>query len=772
MKTRMNSKNFNILSFLHQHDLIYEDAPQKWEQGLPFGNGSIGALIWGDGDPLNLTIDSYELWDLREPFFEDPNYSYARFKELYRNGKAKEILDMRQVHLANITPTRLPALRLEMKFGSRVKKFNARLNLATATASGRIVLNHGSVRWDAYVSAEKDIFVINTQTAGNLRTDVNVSVDHLQQKAVAELKRRGFSSPKTGKTLDISWLYQVIPENGAYLLAWKKVSKKYNKETILVTLIKGEDNKESLIKKASERLADVSMIRKQHKQWWAEFWNKSFISIPDASLESLFYAEMYKLGSCCRSGKFLVTLQGVWSKDDEMPPWNGDYHLDLQPQQCSLPVYATNHLECAEPLYAWAERLVPRFKHECQKFFGCDGIFVPCALGLNGERIYGYTTTDTWPGMGPWLSFHFWLHYLYTHDEEFLKSRAYPFMRLAMQLYAGILEKREDGLYHIPLSTSPESYEYGYQAWGTDTTCDLFLIRFLASTLLKCVEQFSIHEPETEKWTDILNHLAPYPTRQNMSQGLDEQWFKEHHLKWLPDTDYAPRSLCIMKDVPYSFSHRHMTHLMGIYPLGILTIEDSEDAKSTIYDSIKQLWLFGSGKWWGWTLSWVSLIASRARMPEMAYRMLHEYVSNFISSNTFNLNGDFRFSGVSFDNRQVMTLEGGFGAAAAIVEMLLQSWGGKIRVFPSIPSKWKESIFYNLRAEGAFLVSANLRDGKLQWVEVYSEKGITCQLNNSFCCEQVKIEDIKNKKVKKIKGKLLKFSTLAGHTYRIYCCQI
>lgn len=65
MKTRMNSKNFNILSFLHQHDLIYEDAPQKWEQGLPFGNGSIGALIWGDGDPLNLTIDSYELWDLR-----------------------------------------------------------------------------------------------------------------------------------------------------------------------------------------------------------------------------------------------------------------------------------------------------------------------------------------------------------------------------------------------------------------------------------------------------------------------------------------------------------------------------------------------------------------------------------------------------------------------------------------------------------------------------------------------------------------------------------
>lgn len=765
----------NVARFLRRHDFVYEVAPRIWEEGLPLGNGSMGAVIWGDGQPLKLTLDAYELWDVREPRFADKRYSYAHFRSLYRRGRIAEIKDLFEFRRRRIVPTRLPGVRMDVSFGKAVEGSEARLCLADATARGKVSLAEGFVEWEAVVASHEDTLVFRVLPGKHSKPKLEVGYHHLTQTARAELRRRRFHKPQKGRTGGMAWFYQAIPKNGGFLVGWRRIPEKRNGETILLTLLKGDDRRE-LVQRALDQTADaashLTVLRRRHTHWWRRFWNQSFLSIPHGRLENLFYAEMYKLGCCSRPGKLPITLQGPWGLDGEMPPWHGDYHLDMNVQQSYWAVYASNHLACGEPLYAWGMRALPRFREECRKFFGCEGAFAPCALGPNGERIYGYVTAEQWPGNGAWLAWHFWLHYLYSQDEAFLKSLAYPFMREFMQLYANILEKGDDGLYHIPLCNSPEYFENAPEAWGTDTACDLALIRGLGRALLACVAKFSIREPEADRWRDILDNLAPYPTLATMTPGLAEKWENTRIRERMPLNDLRldrlPRSLFIMKDVPYAFSHRHQSHLMAVYPLGLLTIEGTDEDRAAIGDSLQALVRPGQGLWAGHSLPWVSLLASRAGRPAMALNMLEEYAGHFISPNTFHLNGDLSRAGISTLHNHPMTLETGFGAAAAIMEMLLQSWDGRIRVFPAIPPAWREAAFHDLRAEGAFLVSALRRNGAVIWVQIISEKGRPCKLANPFPSPEMILEDLGSHKRTVVRGKTVEFTTKPNSSYRIY----
>jgi alpha-L-fucosidase 2 len=195
-----------------------------------------------------------------------------------------------------------------------------------------------------------------------------------------------------------------------------------------------------------------------------------------------------------------------------------------------------------------------------------------------------------------------------------------------------------------------------------------------------------------------------------------------------------------MEGVPLGFSHRHHSHLMGIYPLGVTTLDtgnkaardsDCKENEVLITQSIKKINKVGYWEWRGWSFPWMSAICARAGNPHLAYWFLKEYFK-FIRDNSMHVNGDSY--GLSFSNftYDPMTLEGGFCAIAAILEMLLQSHNGLIRVFPAVPASWEDMRFDNLRAEGAFIVSAMRSKGKLIYIGIFSEKGGVCKVRNDF----------------------------------------
>ena len=176
----------------------------------------------------------------------------------------------------------------------------------------------------------------------------------------------------------------------------------------------------------------------------------------------------------------------------------------------------------------------------------------------------------------------------------------------------------------------------------------------------------------------------------------------------------------------------HTGHLMAIHPLGLIDLSQGPEAQRTLRASLDELERLGTRAWCGYSFSWLANLAARARDGETAEKALATFAEAFVLRSSFHCNGDQTKKGYSSFTYRPFTLEGNFAYAAGLQEMLLQSHTGTIEVFPAVPEIWKKAAFRTLRAQGAFLVSAERRGGATTRVEVMAEKGGTCRLRSPF----------------------------------------
>ncbi|HRO70914.1 MAG TPA: hypothetical protein PK951_11055 [Chitinophagaceae bacterium] len=178
-------------------------------------------------------------------------------------------------------------------------------------------------------------------------------------------------------------------------------------------------------------------------------------------------------------------------------------------------------------------------------------------------------------------------------------------------------------------------------------------------------------------------------------------------------------------------SHRHLSPYMAIFPLSLIDT-DSEEGRDIVERSIRQIESKGTRQWTGYSFSWMACIYARARQAEKAVSQLQIFASNFCSPNSFHLNGDQKGGEYSSFTYRPFTLEGNFAFARGIHELLLQSRHGYIEIFPAIPAEWKDVSFKNLRAEGAFLVSADKENAVPSQVIITAEQGGLFRLKKPF----------------------------------------
>ncbi len=756
----MRLTDHQLLHFLIRHEMRWEVAPEHWNTGIPLGNGHIGALIWGDGDPLKITLDKYDCWELREQVPDPEVFNYEHLRELVEAGEEEQCeWDLNRAWRLDDKPhpTRLPMPRVEI-YLPMSGDFRAALSLYHASVLGRVGPGAGeeAVRASPEPARETDAFsawIADSQNLLMLRlhgwdlfevrdVDVRVGLDHLTDDAKQTLGDWGYEEPERGRDGDAEWLRLRFPGGGEYVVAWQ-VHEIHRREFLVAIAVLSHNDADDpraeavrLVREAADRQVE---LWEEHAAWWAEWWRACLLTIPDPLLENLFYAEMYKLGCCSRPGGLPITLQALWTADGVMPPWSGDYHLDMNVEESYWPVYASNHLEAGEPLYETFSACLPRWREDCRSFFGFDGIWSGCAIAPDGSHVHGYHGVEFWPGNAAWLAHHYWLHWLYSRDEEFLREQALPMMRGAMQTYMNLLEPDEDGTLHIPLGYSPEWGEGSIARYGPDPACDIALIRWLGESLLAAADRLGIDDPERDRWEETLELLADYPR--------------------------GDGGLRVTANDALWESHRHHSHLMAIHPLGVLNVEQGDGERALIHASILQWIRQGTGHWTGWSFPWASLIASRTGLGNMAWDMLQRYRA-FITPNTFHVNGDYRAFGHSHARYSPMTLEAGFCAAAAIMEMLLQSWGGVIRLFPTVPDCWGDAYFEDLRAEGAFLVGALLAGGKVRYARILSEAGEPCRLRNPWPQSEVTVRGPSGEET--LSGLDLQWETTEGGEYLVF----
>ena len=195
----------------------------------------------------------------------------------------------------------------------------------------------------------------------------------------------------------------------------------------------------------------------------------------------------------------------------------------------------------------------------------------------------------------------------------------------------------------------------------------------------------------------------------------------------------------VSPDEKLAQSHRHVGHCMAIAPLGLLDYHRQGQDREIIDASLEHLVSLGRGNWWGLTFPWMSFLLSRQGSGDAAGEELRLFWECFCSRNGLHLNGDFSKRGIVDYQLRPFTIEGNMGAACALQEMLLESYGGVVRVFPAVPQKWKskEVAFEDLRVEGALLVSAKMVDGRLVSICLKAQRNGTFKIENKFETESL-----------------------------------
>ncbi|WP_195372261.1 MULTISPECIES: glycoside hydrolase family 95-like protein [Parabacteroides] len=687
-----------------ESDLQFPNLATTWDEGMPLGNATVGALIWQRDSALRLSLDRTDLWDLRPmDSISGPN---NRFAWVCEQVKKKDYLPVQQKYdhpyEQQPAPSKIPGAALEFSLEQLGSPSDVRLYLNNALCEATWE-NGATMKTFVHATEPVGWFVFENLPAAiapSLIAPKYSTGDTKTGDSVAgqDLRRLGYQQGTINEeTNQIS--YHQEGWNGFSYDVNVRWQQKGNTLCGVwsVTSSLGTDK---AVEKTQEAMArGIDSDYQVHMDFWKNYWVQSSITLPDPVLQKQYDNEMYKFGSASRENSYPISLQAVWTADNgKLPPWKGDYHHDLNTQLSYWPAYTGNHL--TEGLgylnTLWNQRDV--YKKYTKEYFEKDGMNIPGVCTLQGVPMGGWIQYSMSQTVGAWLAQHFYLHWKYSADREFLKDRAYPFLKDVAVFLEQISVVDANGVRKLVMSSSPEIFDNSINAWFKDmTNYDLALMKFAFGAASELAAELNLSD-ESSHWKELNDQL--------------------------PDLDLDREgALTFAKGFPYEQSHRHFSHAMAIHPLGLVDWSQGEKSQHIIQATLKKLKEYTPDYWTGYSYSWFGNMKARAFDGEGAADELRTFAECFCLRNTFHVNGDQTKSGKSKFTYRPFTLEGNFAFASGIQEMLLQSHTGIVRVFPAIPAAWSDVSFDNLRAMGAFLVSAEKKEGKIVKLRIYPEQG-------------------------------------------------
>lgn len=688
-----------------ESDLVFTELARSWDEAMPLGNATVGALVWQRDSSLRLSLDRTDLWDLRPvDSLSGDNFRFSWVKEHIRT---KDYLPVQKKldwpYDMNPAPSKIPGAAIEFP-----------LEKIGAPTQVRLYLNNALCEANWADGTQMQTFVHATEPVGwfvfrNLRTPIEPSIltpvynktkpdGSLDPVSGQDLHRLGYQQGETVREGNRITYHQKGYGDFWYdvVVCWKQEGATLYGTWSVTSSLSGE--------KAAEK-AEAALQRglkqdyQAHLEYWNKYWAQSSVTLPDSILQKQYQNEMYKFASTTREHSYPISLQAVWTADNgKLPPWKGDYHHDLNTQLSYWPAYTGNHLTEGMGYLntLWNQR--DTYKRYTRQYFGTEGMNIPGVCTLTGEPMGGWIQYSMSQTVAAWLAQHFYLHWKYSADRTFLKERAYPFLKDVAIYLEQVSEVTPEGVRKLEFSSSPEVFDNSLQAWFSDmTNYDLAMMHFLFKAAAELAHELNL--------TDESSHWA----------ALEAQ---------LPDYDVDEEGcLTFAKGYPYNESHRHFSHAMAIHPMGLIDWSDGEKSQHIIRATLKRLDEVGPDYWTGYSYSWLANMKARAFDGKGAAQALRTFAECFCLKNTFHANGDQTKSGKSRFTYRPFTLEGNFAFASGIQEMLLQSHTGTIRIFPALPEEWKDVSFEGLRAMGAFLVYAQMEGGEITRVRIYSEKG-------------------------------------------------
>ena len=697
----------------HQN-LSFEELATTWDEGIPLGNGMLGALIWEKEGKLRFSLDRADLWDLRPTAnLDNKNWTFKWVIDRWKNNQYQEVQQMFDLpYDRDPGPSKIPAGALEFNILAKVKRVE-------------LILRKGLCEVEWANGMKMETFVHATKQEGwfkfsgikeNILPSIVPPPYHLSAQSGEDnpvtgqdLRRLGY--PAGDLTVEKEFIsYTQEGWNGftyRIKVQWKSEGDVLIGHWNIQVLNKNEPASVAL---TEEKISTPKYldILKTHKNWWLDYWKQCSIDIPDSILLKQWYLEQYKFGAANGNGAPPISLQAVWTADNgKLPPWKGDFHNDLNTQLSYWPAYSANKLGQSMGFIDWLEKNKPVFESYTKQYFQTNGVNVPGVSTFAGSPMGGWIQYSFGPTVSAWIAHHYYLQWRYSMDRTFLSEKAYPWLEKVAIYLMEVSLLDEKGIRKLPLSSSPEIFNNSRQAWfSTMTNFDLGLVKWLFSKTSELA--IELNKPEDAvKWKQI-----------------EGEWGEL-------DVDDSS-GLTFAKDFPYDASHRHFSHLVAFHPLGLVDVSKGEKDKPILQNTINTLDKYGSSQYCGYSFSWLGNVKARNFDGIGAAKALRIFAEHFCLKNSFHANGDQSKLGYSTFTYRPFTLEGNFAFAAGVQEMLMQSHAGFIHLFPAIPPSWKTVSFHKMRTEGAFLVSANLSGGKVEKVQIEATVSGVLKIKNPF----------------------------------------